>query len=400
MTFSSSCRFASSIASWRRRERESDCHAEPRRGALLNDPCSGLPSDPRRRGFTLVELLAALSIIGLLIALLLPAVQMAREASRRTQCGNRLRQLGIAMQSYVDATGGTLPPSWVLDFDNGTNPIMLTWSGHGRLLPFLEQDALATAANYDRPPESWENSTAVSRPMAMFICSSDPNGTDGAYELFGARVWGSSFGWNVGDWYLTPGLGKFASRVKPRSPFYVNSSVALGHISDGLAKTIFAAEVRINQPYTSCQDSVQIDPGNIPPANADPDAVAPYKGACNSSPPDPDLPPTAPPVPEIGHAEWFDGRGIHAAFTTAWTPNKITVRFQEDVPVDIDLFGFFEYDAYRGPSLGAVTSRSYHPGGVHALMGDGGVRFVSDAIDGAIWRAAGTIAGGETEPAL
>lgn len=354
----------------------------------------------RTRGFSLIELLTALSVIGVLVALLLPAVQMARESSRRTKCSNHLRQLGLAMATYLETTGGILPPSWVLEIENGTSPIMFTWSGHGRLLPFLERNDLAEAANYDRMPESWENSTAVSRPIASFVCPSDPNGSDGAYEIFGARIWGSSYGWNVGDWYLTPGFGKFASKVRPRAPFYLNSSVALAHIADGLSKTMFAAEVKVNQPFASCQDSVQIDPANIPPANAEPDAVAPYKSDCNSSPPDPDLPPSAPPVPEIGHAEWFDGRGIHAAFSTAWTPNRVTVRFLQGVPVDIDMFGYFEYEVYLGPSLAAITSRSYHSGGVHVLMGDGAVRFVDNGIDGSIWRAAGTIAGGEAEPAL
>lgn len=354
----------------------------------------------RRLGFSLIELLVVVAIIATLTALLLPAVQMARDASRRTQCGNNLRQFGIGMHAYLDTTKGVLPPSWILNYINGTNPAMFTWSGHGRLLPYMDQGPLVDAANYDLIPESWQNSTAVSRPVGMFHCPSDPEAADGSYEIFGAKVWGSSYAWNVGDWYIAPGLGKFASNVKPRAPFYVNSSVRLQDITDGLGKTLFMAETRINQPYTSCQDSVDIDPANIPPADANPNAVAPYVGNCSASPPDPDLPPGAPPVPEIGHAEWFDGRAHHAGFTTAWTPNRKTMRIIPQGLVDIDLFGFFEFDAYKGPSLGAVTARSYHPTGVHVLLGDGGVRFVSDVVDAKIWRAAGTIAGGETESGL
>src|SRR4051812_28024023 len=98
----------------------------------------------RRRGFTLIELLVVIAIIGVLIALLLPAVQAAREAARRSQCTNHPKQLGLAMQGYIDAQGA-LPPTSASGFPTGT--MMNDFSMKVRLLPYLEQMAIYSAFN-------------------------------------------------------------------------------------------------------------------------------------------------------------------------------------------------------------------------------------------------------------
>src|SRR3712207_2645414 len=97
-----------------------------------------------RRGFTLIELLVVIAIIGVLIALLLPAVQSAREAARRAQCTNNLKQLGLAMQGYIDANGA-LPPTSASGFPAGV--LMNDFSMKVRLLPFLEQTTIFNAFN-------------------------------------------------------------------------------------------------------------------------------------------------------------------------------------------------------------------------------------------------------------
>src|SRR3954469_22462761 len=94
----------------------------------------------RRRGFTLIELLVVIAIIGVLVALLLPAVQAAREAARRIQCTNNLKQLGLAIHNYESANG-VLPPPFVLGIISGRTLNGNGWSAHARVLPYLEQNA-------------------------------------------------------------------------------------------------------------------------------------------------------------------------------------------------------------------------------------------------------------------
>lgn len=346
-------------------------------------------------GFTLVELLVVIGIIAVLIGLLMPAVQRAREAARKVSCANNMRQMGLAASQYLETTNQTLPPSFVMTRNELGVPILMTWSFQGRMLAHMEQHSMFADANYDLPPESYPNSTTVSRPVGAYICPSDALAYEGSYEIFGARVFGSNYGWCVGDWYISPPMSAMVNFPRPKAAFYVNSSVRLNHIADGLSRTMLASEVKINQPFAVCQGQVLIDINAQPAPTDDPNAVAPYREPCLGVIVDPDLPSDAPTPPDIGHGEWFDGRAIHSAFTTAWPPNFPTYRFLEYSLEDVDMFGFLEHSAFERPAVGAVTSRSYHYQGVNVLLADGSVRFVSNVIDGAIWRALGTIAGGE-----
>src|SRR5262249_30282186 len=125
-----------------------------------------------RRGFTLIELLVVIAIIGVLIALLLPAVQAAREAARRIQCTNNLKQLGLGLHNY-ECIAGALPPSCVLSGSGAKVSTWLGWSVHGRLLPVLEQGPMFNAINFNFSGESAVNLTVSTQRVVLFVCPSE-----------------------------------------------------------------------------------------------------------------------------------------------------------------------------------------------------------------------------------
>jgi prepilin-type N-terminal cleavage/methylation domain-containing protein len=125
-----------------------------------------------RHGFTLVELLVVIAIIGILIALLLPAVQAAREAARRTQCNNNLKQIGLGLQNYADANR-TFPPGTVNHGACCGTLSEMVWTIS--VLPYLEQTNLGEIYNYNLPVEDPANVTLLQKPLAVYSCPTDPN---------------------------------------------------------------------------------------------------------------------------------------------------------------------------------------------------------------------------------
>ncbi len=342
-------------------------------------------SAQRCRGFTLIELLVSIAIIAVLIALLLPAVQKAREAARRTQCRNNLKQLGLALHNYSD-TFGSLPPSVVIG-DVGGRLAFGGWSIHARLLPFLEQSAGFNAVNFSFVYDHPTNVTVATMNVESFICPSNPNTAPYPHNFGLAGV--TNYGWNMGDWYVWGGMNPTGVRFseRPRSPFYVNSSTRERDFLDGLSNTMVAAEVVARQKYyRDCSGlSARFSPSLFPGTGDDPYTVAPEYisgSGCNAT------------LRDSGHTEWVDGHVHQTGITTAWTPNKYIEQRSSARGSDLDITGIREVNL--GPTFSAVTARSFHSGSVNILLGDGSVRFVSATIDGPAWRAAGTISGGET----
>ncbi len=336
-----------------------------------------------RRGFTLIELLVVIAIIAVLIALLLPAVQAAREAARRIRCANNLKQIGLALHNYETAAGA-LPMMMSLLGAGNTVYYDTGWSAQARILPHLEGNPLFNAANLSVFKEDPPNSTIISLTVAAFICPSEirPQVSSHDYGLSGVV----NYGMCGGDWFVWGGFGG----PNNRQAFGPNRSLRLAAITDGLSGTVFAAEVRAYQASSNCRfitlPSVN-DPNAIPSPYADPFQVAPEydNGIC---------------VTENQyefHTEWSDGHVHAAGFTTAWPPNKAIIGESFYRGMDLDLNGKNEENG--GPTFSAITARSYHPGGVNALLGDGSVRFVKGTIDGMVWRSLGTVAGGEVVPA-
>ncbi len=328
-----------------------------------------------RRGFTLIEVLVVIAIIGLLIALLLPAVQAARESARRIQCTNNIKQLGLAIHQYVDSTG-TLPPSMVLAGSGTTVAWSNGWSIQMRLLPAIEQGPTFNSINFSVPYQQHQNTTATGQVIATFLCPSEANQQPTSHQTFG-NVGINNYGWCMGDWFV---WGSFGGPSPNRSAFGPNQSRKWADFTDGLSQTLLLGEVKSYQPYLrDCGGLSQInDPANVPGPNANPAQVVPeYNGSGCTLKPD-------------GHAEWVDGGVHHTGFTTAWTPNK---KISNAQAADVDING--QREKVGGPTFAAINSRSYHPGGVNVLLGDGSVRFVKTSVNGAAWRALGTVAGSE-----
>jgi prepilin-type N-terminal cleavage/methylation domain-containing protein/prepilin-type processing-associated H-X9-DG protein len=332
-----------------------------------------------RRGFTLIELLVVIAIIAVLIALLLPAVQGAREAARRIQCVNNLKQLGLGMQNY-ESINGALPPQQVLSFSGTTITWKSQWGISARIAPFLEQGPLYNALNFTNKTSDAANLTVVSSTLKVLICPSEiqpqpfsSTSSAGVTTAYGV----SNYGWSVGDWYTFGGPGGPANR----NAFQTNASRPFAAFTDGLSQSLLAAEVKTYlQAYHNC-------PSVVPPALAAPLAspdpatvisvVASAGSGCGTT--------------LLGHVRWVHGDSFNDGFTTALPPNTRSPAGSQ--ALDSDLTSKDEDDG--GPTYSSVTSRSYHPGGVNALFGDGSVRFVKNSINWPTWRALGTIGGGE-----
>ena len=334
---------------------------------------------PVRRGFTLIELLVVIAIIAVLIALLLPAVQAAREAARRAQCLNNLKQIGLAINNYESATGA-LPMSLSMNGSGNNVTFDTGWSVQARILPYLEGYALFNAANLSVFKEDPPNSTVISLNVIAYLCPSEIKTQVSSHDYGLSGV--VNYGFSQGDWFVWGGF----NGPNNCSAFGPNRSRRWAEFIDGLSNTLLASEVKTYQAASNCRfttlPSVN-DPNNIPSPNADPFSVAPEydNGACVTQ------------NQLEFHTEWADGHTHASGFTTAWPPNKRIIGRVTYPGMDLDLNGMNEENG--GPTFAAINARSYHPGGVNSLFGDGSVRFIKSTINGVTWRALGTVAGGE-----
>lgn len=231
----------------------------------------------KRRGFTLVELLVVIAIIGVLVALLLPAIQAAREAARRANCVSNLKQFGVAMQTYHDThktfpPGGCMPP-WRNMKDACISDNELFSSFHGMLLPYFEEEGLKSLYN---PNETWQRQwggTVVGAPMAVvpatvipvFSCPS--NNGENPYEdkiLNEIFLIGVARSYKVGQLYGTTNYGickgatdTWCNRPEKvdkaeRGLFDVNWAVPIRKITDGTASTIAMGELAYGPSWPLC----------------------------------------------------------------------------------------------------------------------------------------------------
>jgi prepilin-type N-terminal cleavage/methylation domain-containing protein/prepilin-type processing-associated H-X9-DG protein len=362
---------------------------------------TGLRPQPRRpdRGFTLIEVLVVITIIGLLIALLLPAVQAAREAARRIQCANNLKQIGLALHSYHDVIG-SLP--W------GQGPFGWNdWGAIALLLPHLERGPLYNSINFSPDllparPGCPANSTVQLARLGVLLCPSDVDrltnpeghsnyaGNAGSNPLFFGRSTPSG-AFPVAAVYPTPdGLFAFVS-APPDPPF--GSVVSFQGIPDGLSQTAaFSERVKGigtgNQldPMTPTTAISSVGrPTGLASGGGPADVIPqPYYAACQATPAT---------ANNLATDAGPDGVGWYSYGMHWWNGHPYTGRYNHLMPPNswscaYDVNGIINDN-------GANPASSRHPGVVNVLFADGSTRAIKQTIDVPVWWALGTRAGGE-----
>jgi len=327
-----------------------------------------------RRAFTLIELLVVIAIIAVLIGLLLPAVQKVRGAAARIKCANNLKQLGLAMHGYLDVNDG-LPPNGTYAF-NGAVTVTSAWSAQARLLPHIEQENLFRGIDLS---VSYNTQIGVaSKRVATFVCPAEVNdrgyGTD---PVYGNKHWVINYAVNQGTWGVL--TGKATGMRAGDGAFGPNRGARPADFTDGLSNTVAAAEVKAYTPKLAGASNATTYA--VPPAtpNAPTDLGALGLAAFDPA--------------KVTHVEWVDGKVHETGFTAVFPPNTNVKYASGGVTYDVDYVTAGE--SSLGDTYAAVTARSFHGGGVNALLMDGSVRFVRDAIEPATWRALSTRAGGE-----
>ena len=322
-----------------------------------------------RCGFTLVELLVVIAIIGILVGLLLPAVQAAREAARRMSCSNNVKQMVLATHNYHD-TFRSFPAAGFYSRTQTSD----SWSAQARILPQLEQANLQNLIDWNL---SYAAQSNVSRTrVATYLCPSEvkdevrlaPKSFDPDFAYYPMN-----YGINMGEWLVfSPASGQGGSGIS--SP---NRRLRMSSITDGTSNTIAFAEIKAWNPYLRDGGTPSAS-GN--PTPSDPATVVAFGGNFKAN---------------SGHTEWVDSRVHQSGFTTTFTPNTQVLFTSDGRTYDVDFTSSREGKSLTAPTYAAVTSRSYHTGGVTIGMADGSVHFISENIDLATWRGLGTRAGGE-----
>jgi prepilin-type N-terminal cleavage/methylation domain-containing protein len=319
-------------------------------------PKSRATSANKLAGFTLVELLVVIAIIGALVALLLPAIQQAREASRRIACGNNLRQLGVALHNYHSAQQ---------HFPSGRgDPLPGVFSTHAYLLEYLEQTSVGTTIDFHAAPTTFSvaggvvhdgttNYSAATARLPLLQCPSEPL-ADG---VPGAEFGSTNYAANAGS-----GLKQWGSLTDADGVFFKASQIRVCDITDGTTQTVAMSE-RLYGPGSQGSDDLASDAERLIleiPAGND---TTPQ--SCASS--------TGGNTYRDRGAKWILGNYGNTLYNHYYPPNVSTW----------DCMNLQQQKAL-------MAARSAHPGGVMVLLCDSSVRFASDAVNQTTWQALAT----------
>lgn len=312
------------------------------------------------RSFTLIELLVVLATIGVLVAIVLPAVQMAREGARRLSCGNNLRQIGLALHHYHTV---------YQCFPAGRRgPLPQVFSPQAQILPYLEQETLESRIDYGSAPvtvavdggptySGAQNYAVATTVVATFQCPSDA----AAGRVPGCVYGATNYAANTGSGTAAAGSLQGAEGV-----FFLGSAVRIEEIRDGTSHTAAFSERPLGPGTLAATPDSELA-GYIWEL---PVGIDPSPGACNSST-------SGVWNPDRG-AKWMLGNYGNTLYNHYYPPNAR------------------QCDCMNNPQQKAyMTARSFHPGGVELLFCDGSVRFVPNSVDLAVWRALATRAEGE-----
>lgn len=308
-----------------------------------------------RRGFTLIEALVVIAIVGLLVGLVLPAVQAARESARRVQCVANLRQIGIAMNNYC-SNHKMFPPTHLYTGPGWSSNSM---SGFSFLLSFLDQNNLFNSINMNFANQesmlvpSLENHTARNTRLSVFLCPSD--GED--RRLNNYRL-------NCGRFCVPAFQGTFFD-----GPFSLGVIPSPEAISDGLSQTAFVSErvagSFISDSHNPIRDLKYPDPYVVDASDTTfiPQCLSNFPGGW---------------IVRAGRY-WFYSGFVNTAYNHMGSPNDKRSSCITSVPMDLDI-----------GAGGLSPPRSYHAGGVDLLFGDGHVQFIPNSIAERVWAALGT----------
>jgi prepilin-type N-terminal cleavage/methylation domain-containing protein/prepilin-type processing-associated H-X9-DG protein len=336
----------------------------------------------KRTAFTLIELLVVIAIIGILIGLLVPAVQKVREAAARTQCINNLKQIGLALHSYHD-TYKMFPPAYTRTsgMQSGTSYGVAYpdtnwnglpgWAWGTLILPYLDQGNLHKSMRLDLPCWATENVPYVKTKVAVFLCPSASGGSDG-FDLLresGSMTTGNPYSPSIyfshSHYVTNAGIHQPWGRTQAYSfdydvpepipangnqpafiegPFYRNSKVRIADVTDGVSQTVFIGE---HSSVLSNKTWVGVVPWAVTPPRLD---LRPWPSENNNA----------------GCLV-----GAHSGPDTHDHPQVVI-------------------HAPNHPFGHTDEMYSEHPGGANVLFGDGTVRFVSQYIDPFTWVALST----------
>ena len=296
-------------------------------------------------------------------------MQAAREAARRTQCKNNLKQIGLALHSY-QSTFAAFPPSLCIARTGDWGE----WGPQARLLPYMEQESLRNLINLSLPYEAATNKAATAARVPLYLCPDEINDRQSFPDSPDLPEYPLNYVVNMGTWMVFNPQGGGVGRGG-NGAFQPNKSLAPRDFVDGLSNTLAFSEVKAFQPILKTGGSPPVQPPGSPSQLI---AVA---GSNFEA--------------EDGHTEWVEGRVHQDGFTATFPPNTPVLYSTGGTIYDIDYTSAEEGDNFTDITYAAITAHSYHPGVVNSLLADGSVRSVSNSIELSVWRGLATRSGGE-----